>query len=323
MQEQSMSPVRHGSFSLPDEFVNLYVGADFCQMAAGGGPLQDAYIGAEEQRLALYQALQHEYQAVGGAEFTFRPSPGLNLRATCVRVVDGTPIFILRRFRRIPEIHELGLRTELIDFLMRPDLTGLVIIAGQQASGKTSTAASLLRERLRRHGGVAAAVEDPVETDLLGVHGAGRCLQFVASAANGGYPEQIKISLRTGALLTLIGEVRDPVAAEQAVNAGINGHLILTTVHGGGITEAIERVCSLAGRAMEQRDSANSIVAHGLTAVIHQELLSGAGSTMVISRGLYLHGTEQAVRDRIRKGEFSALEGEIDRRANELTWGNG
>ena len=54
------------------------------------------------------------------------------------------------------------------------------------ATGKTSSAASLLLARLQELGGVGCAVEDPQETNLSGQHGLGRDVykrQSLTSAA--------------------------------------------------------------------------------------------------------------------------------------------
>lgn len=323
-KEQEREGASLGAFELPDGFVDLYVGPGFCnikQRPGSDAPLIDIYSGREASCQALYQACLGQLEKAGDREFTFRVEV-MHLRATCIQDVEGNAVFVLRHFKAIPDIQSIGLDSKVIEWLMDPRRQGLIVIAGQQASGKTSSAASILRERLRRLGGIATAVEDPVETDLNGMHGAGRCLQFPASAAEGGYPAQIALALRTGSLQTLIGEVREAEAAAQVVHASINGHLVLTTLHAGSITQAIERLCALASPKLD--NNAYAIVAEGLSAVIWQEILTGRGGrAMVISRGFYLGPDDQAVRDKIRKREIPSLEGEIDRRMNKLVWQRG
>src|SRR5260364_215261 len=67
----------------------------------------------------------------------------------------------------------------------------------------------------------------------------------------------------------LIGEIRDEDTAFQALQASINGHLIIATIHAGDIVQAIERMQTFCnGRA----SNTNDILADGLTIVIWQTL---------------------------------------------------
>ena len=49
----------------------------------------------------------------------------------------------------------LGFPREVAQALLDPGLRGLVLICGDMGTGKTSKAASLIVERLTRHGGIA------------------------------------------------------------------------------------------------------------------------------------------------------------------------
>ena len=308
------------NINLPENFVDLYCGHDFCDIKVSTGveaPRIDVYQDREEDCQLLYSACKARMDEAGDKEFTFRVN-GLQLRATCIHDIDYHPVFVLRKFKAIPAIDDTGLDDATLEFLLNPSLTGLVIFSGPQASGKTSSAASLLRERLRRHGGIAIAVEDPVETDINGTHNHGRCLQISASASDGGYPVQVARALRTGSSQILIGEIREPGAASQAVHASINGHLILTTIHAGSITQALERLCSQAAHTMS---NPYPIVAEGISAVVWQEMHMGLrGRAMVITHDLTFLPGEDIMRDKIRKGEISSLKHDIDQRVQRMAW---
>jgi len=303
---------------LPDSFVDLYVGPDYCDVMIEkrvDSPVIDVYAGQEEAVRRLYAACQEQCDQANDPEFTFR-AEGMSMRATSIRVVDGRLVFILRRFKAIPEVTNIGLDPDDLDFLLDRRREGLIVIAGRQGAGKTSSAASLLRERLRLHGGVATAVEDPVEMSLNGLHGQGRCMQIRASASDGGYSTQVARALRTGSMQILIGEVRTSESASQAVHASINGHLVITTLHAGSIPQAIERLCSLASAQIQD---SYSIVSQGLSAVIHQKNWSQDGRMAVIAQCLRFE-EGGSLRDRIRRHDIASLEEEISRQAKERMW---
>jgi Tfp pilus assembly ATPase PilU len=307
------------NLTLPEDFVDLYCGPDFCDVKVTTGvdaPRLDVYQGREAECRRLYEACQARMAEAGDKEFTFRVNE-LQLRATCIHDVDDQPIFVLRKLKAIPALEDTGLDDATVEFLLDPSLTGLVIFSGPQASGKTSSAASLLRERLRRHGGIAIAVEDPAETDLNGTHNKGRCLQISASAADGGYPVQVARALRTGSSQIFIGEIREPGAAAQAVHASINGHLILTTIHAGNIPQALERLCSQAAHTMS---NPYSIVGEGISCVVWQEMRRGRQRSLVLTHSLMFPPGEEVMREKIRKGEIASLKQDIELRVHRMAW---
>ncbi|MDL4860759.1 ATPase, T2SS/T4P/T4SS family [Halomonas elongata] len=302
-------------------FVDLYIGPEFCDIKPDVGvdsPRLSLLDDHPDECKELYHECKRQLEHWDNPEFTFRRD-GKQFRATTIKDVEGRHIFILRKFRPIPEIAQTGVRAETLEYLLSSNLTGLVLVCGRQASGKTSTAASLLRERLRVHGGMAVAVEDPVETDLNGIHGNGRCMQIQASPSEGGYSTQVARALRTGSPQILIGEVRDPTSATQALHASINGHLVITTVHAGDISSAIERMITLASHELQ---NAKAVMADGLSAVIYQDMRVGRrGRPMVLSRSLIV--TDKSIRHKIRTGEIEQIEQDLERQESQEAWQNG
>ncbi|CAB0019960.1 unnamed protein product, partial [Nesidiocoris tenuis] len=70
-----------------------------------------------------------------------------------------------------------------------------------------------------------------------------------------------------------MGEIRSAEAANQAVRAAVNGHLVLTTIHGSSIQGAILALQQIAAAGMQSQDLARAIISDGLTGVIHQCLV--------------------------------------------------
>jgi len=158
------------------QFVDLYLGRShgqaFCDVKA--------LPGADAPRLPLPEELQVEVQAVRERlEATYResgrPEFPLNHEGVLYRVTtfenpgDPAPFFTLSRVEaKIFPFARLNLPEHVASAVLASQTRGLVLIAGSMSSGKTSSAASILSERLRRHGGFAMAFEDPIETMLDG-----------------------------------------------------------------------------------------------------------------------------------------------------------
>lgn len=113
---------------------------------------------------------------------------------------------------------------------------GVILSAGPTGSGK-STLLYRAIEYLNEGSRNIVTIEDPVERILLGV------TQIeVATAEGQSFGELLPVLLRQDPDVILIGEIRDRRSGDTALNAGITGHLVLSTVHANGALEALRRL---------------------------------------------------------------------------------
>lgn len=155
-------------------------------------------------------------------DFRFSALPTIHGEKIAVRVFDPA--------KSIFEIADLGMSAKMLaDFesmLMQPQ--GTILLTGPAGSGKTTTmyaALNFLREN-RRNLSSIATVEDPVEYDLQVVN------QTQVNSASGlTFANALRTVLRQDPEVIMIGEIRDRETADIAVQAGLTGHLILSTVH--------------------------------------------------------------------------------------------
>lgn len=307
------------------EFVDLYIGPDFCDIKGLEGA--EALRVPAPENLAddiskLRRQCREIYEAQREPEFALIFGDRI-YRVTTVNDVMNDDVFVLRRSSAaIRPLSALGLSPPLVQLLMDPRTTGLVLISGEMGAGKTSTAASVITERLRRHGGIAMAIEDPPETKLNGLHGSGRCIQTRASRKNGGYQEQIMRAIRSGADMILIGEIRDNETAGEVLRASINGHFIVSTIHAGNIVQAVERLQAF---TLPRYTNANEILADGLSVVVWQELQKvggGAGQAPGVrlrAQSLMVSSSSGA-RQKIRKGQIDQLMHDVDEQSKQAAW---
>ncbi len=209
------------------------------------------------------------------SDFTVK-ALGRGFRVHRMPTSDGRVLICRQIPTSIWSLGDVGMPKFIEQSLLSPRLNygGLILIAGKPGSGKSVSTAAVIKARLETFGGICITVEDPVEMPLQGSHGNGFCLQrgVVGQEAFAGavrdamraYPTQVNSIL-------MIGEVRDPETAVLALQASVDGRLVITTIHGGDPIHAIYRLLSLASHAVGARE-ARELMAAGFRVVLHQRL---------------------------------------------------
>lgn len=151
-------------------------------------------------------------------------------------------LFIGSRQYRYPE--DLGLPADLqrqFSDLLR-ETAGVLLMTGPAGSGKTTTAYAALRALQAEHGSSKSllTIEDPVEGVLEGVTQA-----QVHRAAGFDYAVGVRSLMRQDPDGILVGEIRDRETAETVFQAGLTGHLVLSTYHAGSAAEAVSRLSEM------------------------------------------------------------------------------
>ncbi len=198
---------------------------------------------------------------------------GMRLRASGVTTSHGHEWVALRRNpAQPPALEKLGLDPRLIEQLrLLGKRDGLILIAGATGQGKTTMASALIQYYLQSYGDVAFTIEDPAEFSLEGRYAGSGYAYQVEVNDDADWAKMLKRSLRWQPRYIFVGEVRTPDAAAQLLRAATSGHLVITTIHGGSVEEALEGLLQLAAPAVGAR--AGNLLAAGLTAVWHQQIL--------------------------------------------------
>lgn len=261
---------------------------------------------------------------------------GKRLRVERMTAANGDVVYVCRGYRiATGTLDSLGVPASIAAKLMDASLKrGLVVLMGKTGSGKTTVASSLVTELLRVHGGVCWTVENPVELELHGVHGKGRCYQTEVTRDED-IGLSIKKMLRATPNMIFIGELRDKYAVREAISAATNGTLILATFHANSLKNGLARLSSMA-----EDERASSSLADALEVAIHLSLYNKEdgkdlpGLTVPDSKGtgspprilsvesLWMTGDlQKGLQSIIRKGDFHMLESEITRQKNGLMMG--
>ena len=130
----------------------------------------------------------------------------------------------------LPDLTSLGFPAPLFE-RYRATLArnqGLIFLTGPTGSGKTTTIYASLGHIKKTRGGTTqiATIEDPVEFDVPFL-----TQTQVNNEVGMTFAQGLRSILRQDPNVMMVGEIRDAETARIAVQAGLTGHLILTTVH--------------------------------------------------------------------------------------------
>nr|WP_278996114.1 ATPase, T2SS/T4P/T4SS family [Plesiomonas shigelloides] len=219
-------------------FTDLYIDANGTFFAKNKEVLVSLAGVDKNSILALKAACDEKYSS---SVTEFRVKSGKSFYR--VTTIPSEPfVYVLKKSQtKARDFNSIGLSPRIRDFILDKKSTGLVLVGGPMNSGKTSTVATFFQERLNLLGGVGMAIEDPPEIIISDTE-IGRCVQVHAHKDNGGYAEQLRLALRTGANFFLIGEIRDQETAHQVINAAMNGSLVFSTIHGDDIPRVVDRL---------------------------------------------------------------------------------
>jgi type II secretory ATPase GspE/PulE/Tfp pilus assembly ATPase PilB-like protein len=191
---------------------------------------------------------------------------GRSLRVSTFPTVHGENalIRILNSDAQFPDLAELGFGEGITEGVMEWTRRnqGALLLTGPSSSGKTTTIYAILRAIVGRAGRArhVVTVEDPVEYSLDGVTQA-----QIRPAQGFDYDAALKGILRQDPEVIMVGEVRDPSTARTVIQAGLTGHLVLSTIHSGTSAGVF---CRLLDMGIEP-----FLVASAVSAVLAQRLL--------------------------------------------------
>ena len=149
---------------------------------------------------------------------------------------------VLRRIpSEIPTIGQLGVPDILQELINNK--RGLILMVGATGSGKSTTLAAMINHRNETLSGHILTIEDPVEFS----HPNKKSIlnQREVGVDTLSYANALKASLREAPDVILIGEIRDRVTMEAALELANTGHLAISTLHANNANQAMERVINM------------------------------------------------------------------------------
>ena len=167
----------------------------------------------------------------------------VELRISSIPVAFGEKV-VMRIFDPVilmQNVEELGIldkdMKQVKSFIANTN--GIILVTGPTGSGKTTTLYSLLKVLSTSEVNVST-IEDPIEMVYEGFNQTAVHPQIDFTFAN-----CLKMLLRQDPDIIMVGEIRDLETAENAIQAALTGHLVLSTLHTNDAPSAITRLIDL------------------------------------------------------------------------------
>lgn len=193
----------------------------------------------------------------------------IDFRVSCCPGVHGESIVlrILRPESASVGIQQLGFEPDdyqrFVKIITRPN--GIFLVTGPTGSGKTTTLYSALQE-LNRPDKKIITAEDPVEYVFPGMN---QCQ--VHEDIGLSFERILRSMLRQAPNIILVGEIRDLVVGEIAIQAALTGHLVFSTLHTNDAPTAITRLIDMGVKPFLVATSIQAIMAQRLIRVLCKE----------------------------------------------------
>ena len=168
----------------------------------------------------------------------------------------------------LPTAEELNIPSQVVSLASCE--RGLVLIAGNSGSGKTTTMAVLLREISRlRPGGLIITLDNPLE--YLHHHDKAMIIQREIYTDTRDYASGIASSFYQRPDVMMVSDVPDAQVARSLLQVAQSGRLLVTSVYGGSAVDALRGFLNMYPR--DEQDGACVMLADVLRAVVFQCLV--------------------------------------------------
>ena len=203
---------------------------------------------------------------------------GIRLRVN-ISLSDGVQTCIMRLIKNdLPPYESLGVPDIVRRMTYQPQ--GLILVTGKTNSGKSTTLNALVNYINETQNKKILTLESPIEYR----HHSKKSLIVQKEVGRGQdcltYHDGVKNALREDCDILVIGEIRDRVTMEAAIEMAESGHLVIGTLHTKSCAETLDRIINF----YEVRDQAQIkyLLSALLKLVISQRLLKGVDGKLVL-----------------------------------------
>lgn len=220
-----------------------------------------------------------------------------------ISMANELPVCTMRLIKdKLPRFEDLGVPDIVRRMTYQPQ--GLMLVTGKTNSGKTTTLNALIDHINMNQNKKILTLENPVEYKHV-------CKKSIIVQKEVGrgrdmptFSDGVKNSLREDCDILVIGEIRDKITMEAAIEMAESGHLVIGTLHTKSCAETIDRMINF----YEVRDQATIkyLLSSVLKLVISQRLLKGTDGNLVLVPEVMV--VDNIVAGIIRKDKLSVSE---------------
>lgn len=188
-------------------------------------------------------------------------SKSIEFRVSTLNCIFGEKIVLrIMGYNIDTKISNLGLSCDQ-EIILKNHLNksqGMILVTGPTGSGKSLTVYSCLNY-LNDHKKNIMTAEDPVEMIIEGINQVN-----IHEKIGITFPSILRTFLRQDPDIIMVGEIRDQISAQLAINAAQTGHLILSTLHSNNCISTITRLLNLGIPSYNIADSLSLVIAQRL-----------------------------------------------------------
>ncbi|MEE0866285.1 MAG: PilT/PilU family type 4a pilus ATPase [Clostridia bacterium] len=220
-----------------------------------------------------------------------------------VSLSDDIPVCTMRLIKNdLPPYETLGVPDIVRRMTYQPQ--GLILVTGKTNSGKSTTLNSLVDYINENQNKKILTLENPVEYK----HHSKKSLIVQKEIGQGKdsltFSDGVKNSLREDCDILVIGEIRDKVTMEAAIEMAESGHLVIGTLHTKSCAETIDRMINF--YEVRDQESIKYLLSALLKLVVSQRLLKGTDGKLVLVPEVMV--VDNIVAGIIRKDKLSVSE---------------
>ena len=220
-----------------------------------------------------------------------------------ISLSDDIPLCTLRLIKnQLPAYESLGVPDIVRRMTYQPQ--GLILVTGKTNSGKSTTLNALINHINENQNKKILTLENPIEYK----HSSKKSLIVQKEIGKGkdalSFNEGVKNSLREDCDILVIGEIRDKVTMEAAIEMAESGHLVIGTLHTKSCAETVDRMINF--YEVRDQEQIKYLLSALLKLVISQRLLKGRDGKLVLIPEVMV--VDNIVAGIIRKEKLSVSE---------------
>ncbi len=256
--------------------------------------------------------LREEFDRNMETDFSFSV-PGLSrFRVNVFRQRGSVAIVISTNPPAPPTIEELGLPEILKTEAIEAD-SGMVLICGPKASGKSHTMAALVNYMLEMRTCQIVSIENPI--DFLHKNKKGIICQREIGTDTTSYDTAFKSLLHQGADILVVGGMDSFEIVDRVLTMAAGGNLVLCMAQAPSAQVMLENLIDFYPPHRQQQ--ARTMLSVGLRAVVSQILCNKASGDGLVPAFEVLLGSAQ-VKSLIREGKFFQVQGVMSTSGREI-----